>query len=106
MTAEGDNSVLMQKVAKERLTAIQKGDKSLDMTTPAKTEVQYPEYMIHLLRLREMKLYEALGEKMAKAGKADMFNSWMLQESDLIQGAGRAYGDRLVAEAYVYILFI
>ena len=96
MTAEGDNSVLMQKVAKERLATLSKGEDLPDLTSPAKREVQYPEYMLHLLRLREMKLFEQLGGKMKAAGKKELFGTWMLQESDLIQGAARAYGDRLV----------
>ena len=48
-----------------------------------------------------MKLFGQLAEKMAKAGKEGMFKTWMLEESDLIQGAARAYGERLVSERLV-----
>ncbi|TRY71177.1 hypothetical protein TCAL_12351 [Tigriopus californicus] len=100
MTAEGDNSVLMQKVAKERLTALSKGQDKLDLSTPSNADVKYPEYMLHLFKVREMKLFEELGQKMAKAGKAGTFSTWMLDESDLIQAAARSYGDRLIAEQF------
>lgn len=100
MTAEGDNSVLMQKVAKERLTALSKGQDKLDLSTPSNADVKYPEYMLHLFKVREMKLFEELGQKMAKAGKAGTYSTWMLEESDLIQAAARSYGDRLIAEQF------
>lgn len=35
---------------------------------------------------------------MAAAGKSALFDTWMLRESDLVQAAARAYGERLVAE--------
>lgn len=38
---------------------------------------------------------------MIKAGKEGMFNTWMLQESDLVQGAAKAYGERLISEQVV-----
>ena len=47
-----------------------------------------------------MKLFTQLGERMAKAGKEGTFKTWMMEESDLIQAAARAYGERLVAERY------
>ena len=49
-----------------------------------------------------MKLFMQLGERMAKAGKEGTFKTWMMEESDLIQAAARAYGERLVAERYKY----
>ena len=45
-----------------------------------------------------MKLFRELGEKMAKAGREGTFKTWMLEESDLIQKAARAYGDHLIAD--------
>lgn len=32
------------------------------------------------------------------AGKAKLFQTWMLEESDLVQDAARAFGERLVSE--------
>lgn len=99
MTAEGDNSVLMQKVAKERLTAMAKGDVK-KLSAPSSTNLTDQDYLLYLLNAREQVLFKKLGEKMAAAGKAGMFDTWMLEESDLIQAAARAFGDRLIAERY------
>ena len=49
--------------------------------------------LMKVLRLREALLYQRLGSKMAAAaaaGKAGVFDTWMLEESDLIQAAARA----------------
>lgn len=35
---------------------------------------------------------------MVKAGKEGMFETWMLQESDLVQSAARSFGERLVSD--------
>jgi acyl-CoA oxidase len=56
------------------------------------------EYLLYLLQAREMKLFTQLADKMGKAGKEGTFKTWMLEESDLIQAAARAYGERLVTE--------
>lgn len=37
-------------------------------------------------------LFMTLGKKLMKAGKENLFSTWMLQESDLVQGAAHAYG--------------
>lgn len=99
MTAEGDNSVLMQKVAKERLTALSKSGMKPPQA-PATKDLGNRDYLMYLLNAREMKLFGQLGEKMAKAGREGTFKTWMLEESDLIQAAARAYGERLVAERF------
>ena len=52
-----------------------------------------------------MVLFKMLGKKMAAAGKEGMFNTWMMQESDLIQAAARAFGDRLIADRYLLETF-
>ena len=56
--------------------------------------------LMKVLRLREALLFQRLGSKMAAAGKAGVFDTWMLEESDLIQAAARAYGDRLIADRF------
>jgi hypothetical protein len=124
MTAEGDNSVLMQKVAKERLTSLTKSGQLKVPQAPANKDisnrvryfqniltfktadsivftvsifkvnsrtflrsitdstlfltclVHVQEYMMYLLNAREMKLFTQLAEKMAKAGKEGMFQTW------------------------------
>merc|ERR1712241_435187 len=62
------------------------------------------EFLHYLLETRELKLFLELGLKMAKAGKDGTFNTWMLEESDLIQGAARAYGDNLIATRFATVL--
>merc|ERR1719290_433134 len=68
MTAEGDNSVLMQKVAKEHLGWLSKNPPAL--VKAASTSLSDPTYLHSLLQKREIKLFTTLGKKMAAAGKA------------------------------------
>lgn len=103
MTAEGDNCVLMQKVAKERLTTYKKSDilkhyilsKLPIMPIP---NMKSSKYLHGLLQRRENILFGELGMRMARAGKPKMFDTWMYQSSDLVQHAARAYGERHVSE--------
>jgi len=102
MTAEGDNSVLMQKVAKEHLAKMVKNPPKV--SAPANNSVSNPDHLLYLLKAREVKLYTELGGKMAKAGKAGTYDSWMFEESDLIQHAGKAFGERLIADRFALTL--
>jgi len=102
MTAEGDNSVLMQKVAKEHLGFLMKNPPKLE--EPANKSVSDQAYLHYLLKAREAKIYKELGSKMAKAGKAGTYDSWMFEESDLIQHAGKAFGERLIADRFAVTL--
>ena len=98
MTAEGDNSVLMQKVSKEHLAVLAKKGFKNPIALPPNKDFTNQDYLLYVLKEREMTLFRTLGEKMAKAGKEGMFNTWMLEESDVIQGAARSFGDYLIAE--------
>jgi len=98
MTAEGDNSVLMQKVAKERLAVLAKNP--IILKKPVTTDLKSYEFLMYLLRAREEKLFLQLGDKMAEAGKSGFYESWMLEESDLIQHAARSFADRLVSDRF------
>ncbi|ESO87713.1 hypothetical protein LOTGIDRAFT_127454 [Lottia gigantea] len=95
MTAEGDNSVLMQKVAKERLSVF----KPRKLEAP-KEDLSSFEYLQYLLNQREQVLFGTLGKKMMEAGKAGIFETWMLKESDLVQAAARSFGDRLISDQF------
>jgi len=99
MTAEGDNSVLMQKVAKERL-AVFKPSKP----EPFEVDLSDPASLHKLLVARENLTFGALGMKLMKAGKAGLFDTWMLQESDAVQAAARSFGDRLVSERFASVI--
>jgi len=96
MTAEGDNSVLMQKVAKERLEVFRP---SAPKEGPP-ADLSNPDYLHYLLQKREDTLFMQLGMTMKKAGKEGLFDTWMLQASDLIQAAARSYGERLCSEQF------
>ena len=99
MTAEGDNSVLMQKVAKEQLAVWAKAGFKHAVPKPSGQSFTDPGYLLWLLAERETVLFSKLGKAMAAAGKEGLFDAWMLKESDLIQSAARAFGDRLIAES-------
>lgn len=96
MTAEGDNSVLMQKVAKERLGKF----KPSSTGDPPKADLLNSKFLHHLLEQKEINLYTTLGIKMKKAGKEGVFTEWMYEQSDLVQAAARAYAERLVSEQF------
>ena len=102
MTAEGDNSVLMQKVAKEHLGHLMKNPAKIEK--PSSSSVSDQSFLHYLLRAREGKVYTELGTKMAAAGKAGTYDSWMFEESDLIQHAGKAFGERLIADRFAVTL--
>lgn len=105
ITAEGDNCVLMQKVAKERLTQYKKADLmkiavQAKLTTGLLTRPDFKsvDYLHGLMKKREDLLFMELGMKMASAGKSKLFETWMFDSSDLVQHAARAYGERLTSE--------
>jgi len=93
MTAEGDNSVLMQKVAKERLTMYK--PKQLK---PVKEDLNNDDYLHYLLETRDLLCFSELGGKLMKAGKSGLFEAWMLKESDLVQQAALAFGEMYISE--------
>jgi len=116
-TAEGDNSVLMQKVAKEHLGLF----KPHTDAAPAVLDLSNPDHLEYLLKARENLQYATLRKKLAgamiytKVGKKmpgmlkpigdklqekGIFNTWMLQEQDLIQAFAKSYADRVVCEAF------
>jgi len=100
MTAEGDNSVLMQKVAKEVLSLFQAGE--LSRLPFAEREISFsfdclPD-LLYLLSVKESRQFVELGTEIQQgvaAGKS-VYEIWMHEQSDLIQGASRAYGERLI----------
>merc|ERR1719315_624475 len=116
-TVEGDNSVLMQKVAKEHLGLFKPHKDS----PPARLDLEIIDHLEYLLKARENLQYTELRKKMAsamvytKVGKKmpgilkpigdklqekGIFNTWMLQEQDLIQAFAKSYADRVICEAF------
>lgn len=96
MTAEGDNSVLMQKVAKERLAVF----KPRKMVPPSEPDLESLRFLHYLIEAKENKLFSDLGLKLLKAGKAGMFDTWMMQESDSVQASARSFAERLISERF------
>eukprot|EP00096_Caligus_rogercresseyi_P010410 TRINITY_DN3784_c0_g1_i1.p1 TRINITY_DN3784_c0_g1~~TRINITY_DN3784_c0_g1_i1.p1 ORF type:complete len:704 (-),score=167.86 TRINITY_DN3784_c0_g1_i1:1824-3935(-) len=117
MTAEGDNSVLMQKVAKEHMSLF----KPHELNAPTSFDAQCIDHLEHLLKARENTLHSDLKTKLTTPvmitmlskklpgflkGVGDkiqsekgIYNTWMLKEQDLIQDFSKSYAERLTCEA-------
>lgn len=106
ITAEGDNSVLMQKVATERLAMLDPAavQKAAAQKTNDSGDLFDQKYVHQLLEIRESKLFLELGMKMMKAGKKGRFETWMYKEQDLVQAAAHAYGDQLISQCFSDVL--
>jgi len=97
MTAEGDNSVLMQKVAKELGWRLQKGKHKFP---ERRAETRNLNKLFNMIVLREKTCLMGLGMAMktkTKAGKS-IFEVWMLEESEAVQRTARSYGERIILE--------
>ena len=122
MTAEGDNSVLMQKVAKEHMGLFK--PHVLERPHDGVIDAQNTHHLMYMLKARENQLFSTLKENLKKAFMYDkagkmvsnvpllkslggnlqdkgLFNTWMYQEQDTIQAFAKAYADRLVGEAFI-----
>ena len=122
MTAEGDNSVLMMKVAMEYIAdmaAKMKRGKNLSAAVEMLRAKYTPgivqrkgkngsgrdiAYIHHILNLREKILFLQVAEKMRvstkdkAAARAARFEKWSQQEQDSVQAAARAYSDKLISD--------
>ena len=68
MTAEGDNSVLMQKVTKEHLGMFKPHDLRRDIRAePIQLDLEDNEHLLNLMKKRENVQFDALRNKMGKA---------------------------------------
>ena len=107
MVAEGDNSVLMQKVAKELMTSFQMGEYSFgEMTKPkegyaAMEDISDVDTLLELIRAREADVVNDLAtitqDKMFNAGK-NIYDIWMKENNDAVSEVSFAFGDRVVGE--------
>ena len=100
MTAEGDNSVLMQKVAKELLGAYNKKQIKYPVKLGDAIDLNSDNGLLNILYLQELAYIHILGKDMQQqmSQGSSLFETWMLKESDLIQGLSKAFGDRVCAE--------
>ena len=106
ITAEGDNSVLMQKVAKELLDEV-----SIKDIIKEKAGQMIPKFLgrminsspIRLFEAREKRLLTDLALRMQKAkkgGREKIYSEWMEECSDLVQDLAFSYGERMVLEQF------
>jgi len=120
MTAEGDNSVLMQKVAKEHMGLFK--PHALERPHDGVVDPGNVHHLMYMLKARENQLhsdlsgrlkkafaYTKIGKQIASLGlksfgnnlqEKGLFNTWMYEEQDKIQAFAKSYADRLVAEAF------
>lgn len=105
ISAEGDSSVLMQKVAKELMASVHVpsvaarlaegrafvGCSTADVTTLGGLRA--------LFVAREARLLSELLGAMKGLGPQQVWEEWMKKRSDLVQHLARAYGEREVLEA-------
>jgi len=102
-TAEGDNSVLMQKVAKEYLGVYNFTDRP---SKPAGADAGSVDHLMYVLKTREYTALMQLGAAMkgAREDRKAMFNSWMYSASDMVQHAAMSYAELLMAESLLALV--
>ncbi|KAJ9533582.1 hypothetical protein QJQ45_026642 [Haematococcus lacustris] len=110
MTAEGDNRVLMQKVAKELLSMLSWPAYAARMSLATATgptsaaELGSTSSLQRLLVIREARQLTALQQAMAGCSQADFFDEWMKRQSDTVQAAATAFAEREVMDASLQAL--
>lgn len=104
ITAEGDSAVLITKVSKEYVEDVLKGrieapknELGAEHIVAQKSVFTY-ELLRNLLAEYEVALLNDLTEKTVNGGIKNVFNIWMLQESDTIQELGKTFGERYCVE--------
>ena len=116
ITAEGDNRVLMQKIAKELLGLADKKKVAKQMLVSylpsivrrtihgtLTGQLSDHKFLLRLLRVRELQLLSELALSLnqnKKKGKS-LFEIWMYEKSDLIQGLAQAHSERVIFDACV-----
>ena len=116
ITAEGDNRVLMQKIAKELLGLASKKQiakqtiinqlpssirRSIDGTLIG--SLSDHRFLLRLLEVREAHRLCELAVRLnqnKKKGKS-LYDTWMFKESDAIQGLAQAYADRVIFQSCI-----
>lgn len=94
------NVYLYVKVAKERLESF----KLEEVDEPSSDDLRDLDFLHYLMKKREQNLFMELGMKMMSAGRENMFDTWMYQESDLIQYAARSYGELIMSSQFLAAL--
>lgn len=105
LTAEGDNAVLMQKVSKELLTLFSNGQYLLqkdDNNREHDWNFCCPNNLLKILELRLLIQLNQLREKISTT--TDLYETWMRQESDLIQSVAKSFGEFECAKQVLLLL--
>lgn len=115
ITAEGDNRVIQQKVAKELLELSdkkavmkhmqQRGEDIVDQhkaNNVAGDDPEDAEWLLSLFMRREEFVQCELASRMfmSKQNETPLFEAWMTQESDNIQALATAWGERMTLEQF------
>lgn len=90
----------MQKVTKELLAAIEKGEVKYAPIKKKEFNVKILADLLEMVRLREITLIGDLTKTMSSkiSSGSPLFQVWMMEESDLIQAVSKAYGERICLE--------
>lgn len=110
ITAEGDNSVLMQKVAKELLGLVKTGKHVFPALKPSSSPINMASASfadVHYLfveREKRLLFQLAKGIQSQMASGNSLFSVWMGTQSDVIQALSVAYGERYAIEKFVAVL--
>lgn len=105
ITAEGDNRVLFQKAAKE-LIASQRHSRHVTPPMITQDSISDIRTLQSLFMMREAKKLAYISDIVAGIGPSqpDVFDAWMYQESDAVQGCTQAFGERQVLDACINVL--
>lgn len=108
MTAEGDNRVLYQKVAKELLSRIRNGKHKFGKITKGSINWDCPisiqENIFNAIeKFVLMDLAKTMQEKIMKQGKK-LFDVWMYEDQDKVQLAAEMYSLRIVNDASINVM--
>ena len=108
ITAEGDNSVLMQKVAKELLQAYKAGKYCIQLdkrfSEPFACNLKCPYSLFELLKRKLIYQLDLLLMRLAAVSNGTLFDAWMGQESDLIQAVAKSFGEYEAAKQVISTL--
>ena len=103
ITAEGDNRVILQKVAKELLDEVNKKDflkyKLSSKLNFTNENIKSNEGILKLFKSREEYYKYELAFKMSSTN--NIYDTWMYEESNYIQNLSMAYGERLAVEHFI-----
>jgi acyl-CoA oxidase len=112
ITAEGDNRVILQKVAKECLSEVNKNDlllflsqRKISKSIIFKYYSNLDDYksFLKLFELRNKILLYDLAYDMYES-KNDIYDTWMYEKSDNIQDLATSYGENIVVNQFFKVI--